>query len=217
MVDFVIVILGVFIGIQVANWNDARVESTKDRALLVRLQADFERIVEFGERVTPQVVAQSVTTRSLLAAIRDDARIDLDESGTQQLINIALVWASFEESPAYLEVVESGTLSRISDVKLRDALNAYARAIKADNAILQRQLDIRDRGIIDRAVQFDYPPNPGTQGIQVASFDWEAMKDTLPHLQVVLQSQILRSSWNQRALDSASEALQFVKQEVALH
>jgi hypothetical protein len=38
--DFVIVVLGVFIGIQVSNWNDARRDSALARNYLERLTVD---------------------------------------------------------------------------------------------------------------------------------------------------------------------------------
>jgi hypothetical protein len=39
--DFVIVVVGVFIGIQVSNWNIARVENKLEQGYLVRLHEDF--------------------------------------------------------------------------------------------------------------------------------------------------------------------------------
>lgn len=40
--DFVIVVLGVFIGIQVSNWNDARVDEGRARAYLERISLDLD-------------------------------------------------------------------------------------------------------------------------------------------------------------------------------
>ena len=39
--DFVIVVVGVFIGIQVANWNEARREDSAGRAYLDRIREDL--------------------------------------------------------------------------------------------------------------------------------------------------------------------------------
>ena len=39
--DFVIVVIGVFIGIQVANWNEARLVRQEQRAFLEQLYADL--------------------------------------------------------------------------------------------------------------------------------------------------------------------------------
>ena len=40
-IDFVIVVVGVFIGIQVANWNEARVDHARATSYLQRIQNDL--------------------------------------------------------------------------------------------------------------------------------------------------------------------------------
>ncbi|MEL6216686.1 MAG: DUF6090 family protein, partial [Pseudomonadota bacterium] len=42
-IDFVIVVIGVFIGIQVANWNDARADRAKEAEFVRRLAVDVDR------------------------------------------------------------------------------------------------------------------------------------------------------------------------------
>ena len=44
-VEFVLLVLGVFLGIQVANWNEERVERAQEKGLLVRLHEDFSEMV----------------------------------------------------------------------------------------------------------------------------------------------------------------------------
>lgn len=41
-IDFAIVVVGVFVGIQVANWNEARADEARGRAYAARLTADLE-------------------------------------------------------------------------------------------------------------------------------------------------------------------------------
>ncbi len=40
-IDFIIVVVGVFIGIQVANWNETRKEDAQEKDYLIRLHEDF--------------------------------------------------------------------------------------------------------------------------------------------------------------------------------
>jgi hypothetical protein len=63
-IDFLIVVLGVFVGIQVANWNESRADRARERMLLGELRAEitesirvaegrragFEQITRSGER-----------------------------------------------------------------------------------------------------------------------------------------------------------------------
>jgi hypothetical protein len=44
--DLVIVVVGVFIGIQVSNWNDARRDLTREQVYLARLDAEMDVILE---------------------------------------------------------------------------------------------------------------------------------------------------------------------------
>jgi hypothetical protein len=51
-IDFFIVVVGVFVGIQVSNWNDARVERTKERAHLGALREDIKNdIIDINQRI----------------------------------------------------------------------------------------------------------------------------------------------------------------------
>ena len=42
VIDFVIVVVGVFIGIQVSNWNDERKDASRTQSYYNRLIADLE-------------------------------------------------------------------------------------------------------------------------------------------------------------------------------
>ena len=44
--DFVIVVMGVFIGIQVANWNEASRDREREAVVLSQLKAEFQTVIE---------------------------------------------------------------------------------------------------------------------------------------------------------------------------
>ena len=79
-IDFVIVVIGVFIGIQVANWNESRQENARRELVHQRLVQDFELIeqqsdqaVEHMEEVmTSLIVLQQAVERG--GAGVDEAR-----------------------------------------------------------------------------------------------------------------------------------------------
>ena len=68
-VDFVIVVVGVFIGIQVSNWNEERIERKQEREMLVRLHEDIEESIAGQERdlrfLDRQLSDQAVMLKSL--------------------------------------------------------------------------------------------------------------------------------------------------------
>ena len=51
--DFLIVVVGVFIGLQVGNWNDAARERAKETAIL--LQNGIEEQIDRGEAVLTEI------------------------------------------------------------------------------------------------------------------------------------------------------------------
>ncbi|MDX1518052.1 MAG: hypothetical protein R3288_14495 [Woeseiaceae bacterium] len=59
-IDFVIVVVGVFVGLQLGNWNEARLQRNTEREFLVQLRddiADSVRVLESQSRYVNDVVA----------------------------------------------------------------------------------------------------------------------------------------------------------------
>lgn len=213
-IDFAIVVVGVFIGIQVANWNELRAQEERDKVLLERLFDDFEQIVEWGERRYPLHVETADNTRRLIEAIRDDAEPILDATTRDWLAATVEVYASFEESPTYGELVATGTLSRVKNAKLRQALNTYARQREADMTLLTQQLEMRDTGPIESAVRFRANSEKYLEVLIADSFDWLHLKNAEPHLQKVLRTQVLRNRWHESELATAKEIIVTITREL---
>lgn len=124
-IDLVIVVVGVFIGIQVANWNDARrareYEATALSALKQELLA-YERDVE-----------DLSMSQIRLAYNFSVAAETLDAEGPPQdpdAFEFALVSIAYGRPPpstsgTLQELVASGRLSNLSDPELRRELTAY--------------------------------------------------------------------------------------------
>jgi hypothetical protein len=53
--DFVIVVVGVFIGIQVANWNDERLENVRKVQIVEALTADLKDAIKVQEQFIEQI------------------------------------------------------------------------------------------------------------------------------------------------------------------
>lgn len=67
--DFVIVVLGVFIGIQVANWNAFRIERAEERDLLIRLHEDIAASIDGAARDLRFYERQLADQAVILAAL----------------------------------------------------------------------------------------------------------------------------------------------------
>ena len=57
--DFVIVVVGVFIGIQVANWNEARLENIRKTQIVEALTTDLKDAIKVQEQCVEQIESGS--------------------------------------------------------------------------------------------------------------------------------------------------------------
>lgn len=169
VIDLAIVVIGVFLGIQAANWNQARVE---------RSEADEYRahIVANLRANEADIAARSAYYRQVRAhAI---AALEAIESGDRPLGEQFLIdayqasqgWFRPLQQPTYDESVDSSVRRKIGDATVRAQLSAYyqlasgfdnsALSVTAYRERLRRAMDLRVQLAI-RAncddVMFDLP------------------------------------------------------------
>lgn len=124
--DFLIVVVGVFIGIQVSNWNAMRLEMAEEAALLERLRGDFARIeIEADRSLTyhQKMMADLATT---LEALRADRLQDHESQAFESVLVGALsIQTSADHSATFSELLSSGRGNILRDKALLDQLVAY--------------------------------------------------------------------------------------------
>ncbi|MEM7430509.1 MAG: hypothetical protein AAF351_01090 [Pseudomonadota bacterium] len=127
-IDFVIVVVGVFIGIQVSNWNDARVDYQQQQLIHSRLQADFaiiENDLEHSTLAHEQAVVALETLR--VALDRGSVLPEEDAAIKRALRNGYEYWQVSHRSGTFIELLSSGKLELVPDEDLRLALIRYDR------------------------------------------------------------------------------------------
>lgn len=127
VLDFLIVVIGVFIGIQVDNWNTARLEREQSHDYLARIKADLEDDAHsFVQRIE---YWSSVVTQGRLALSHAEAPgKGLPENPWPILrayLQAAEVWRFTNNSTTYNELRSAGELRMIADAKLRAELASY--------------------------------------------------------------------------------------------
>ena len=127
-IDFFIVVVGVFVGIQVSNWNEARLEDEKIRLVHKRLKADFSNIqsaLDASNDGHEKVIQALETLRIVLE--RGHAKPEEDESIRMALRNGYEYWQVSHRSGTFIELLSSGKLDLIPNEELRVALLGYDR------------------------------------------------------------------------------------------
>ena len=159
-IDFCIVVIGVFMGIQVANWNDGLAENQREVAYLERLDKEFE-VVE--ARITRAILvgeARTEATKTMLNAweIGPSAFSDPAGKGPGELFLEILTNVVPTNPPAaFRELVASGELSILENEILRTALYEFdALSEVTKSAYETTQNDMREfRHLVHSAYLFE--------------------------------------------------------------
>ena len=115
--------MGVFIGIQVANWNEARGERADAVVVLDRLEQDFEQILERADQSLDIHDQNLKAAGRLILGIRNQA---LEEETLLADIGAASNFSTFPgTSSTFTQLVSSGRLELIRSQELRRALTEY--------------------------------------------------------------------------------------------
>lgn len=126
--DFCIVVIGVFVGLQVANWNENLSEDRRERAYLERLDKEFDVVEARISRaiVVGEIRARATETLLNAWAVGPEAFSDPDAKGPGTLfIEIIANVVPTDPPAAFRELVSSGELSIIESADLRTALYEF--------------------------------------------------------------------------------------------
>ena len=132
--DLIVVVLGIFLGLQVSQWYEGRQELALKESILQRLESEFTEIANEAESAIQfhqdvilalEVVNQSVKSGQVNASDEGQFR-----TGLQRAMNYDL---GSGRSGTYVEILSSGQFRLIQDQELRSALSKYDdRVSKAD-------------------------------------------------------------------------------------
>ncbi len=148
-IDFVIVVVGVFIGIQVSNWNAARADRVSERHYLAQLRQDLKLIqVEVRDQIEFEQfqsrLANGIASEIIEPSAQAESRIGV---GLAQIAQRRTLKAA---SPTFIDLQSSGNLEIISDPDLRAAIIAcFFRTGRLEVAIDKNNQFFVDQGFKD--------------------------------------------------------------------
>ncbi|MEO0368373.1 MAG: hypothetical protein AAF197_06245 [Pseudomonadota bacterium] len=124
--DFLIVVVGVFIGIQVANWNEERQLRVEEAKIFVRLSEDFARIKQDSLRSRDFHEQLASDLRTLLRSLRAGVLADADIDAVKRALFLGTtIQTSADRSSTTQQLLSSGQANILSDKGLLDQLTAY--------------------------------------------------------------------------------------------
>ena len=150
VLEVLIVVVGIFLGLQVDDWNEGRKDRIEERDYLERLEADF---VAHREALTFSIGLSDVRLQQIEmveAAVRSPAVAAQNPDRFITAVEKA-AWASYLplEPNAYAELLSTGRMTLLGSRELRDLLVAFYGGVVRWEPIL----NVTDeRGAFRRAV-----------------------------------------------------------------
>lgn len=120
-IDFAIVVIGVFLGIQASNWNQARLEKRETRQLLHQLSPELRRLVDFSEHAFSYYRSSRHYAETAFAGWRNDPKVS-DRDFVVGAYQASQVMGISNEGPSWALVFGGSELRRIDDPQMRSQL-----------------------------------------------------------------------------------------------
>ncbi|MEJ2258263.1 MAG: hypothetical protein P8X98_14975 [Woeseiaceae bacterium] len=126
LIDFVIVVVGVFVGLQVQDWNEFRKDRNEEQQLLVRLLEETELLLDVHEQELGQFrfradvlmgVNPILFSQAPSRAITDRECLQITFSHVQR--------RATDELPVLDEILETGRFSLLQEPRITDSLRTY--------------------------------------------------------------------------------------------
>ena len=226
--DLVIVVLGIFLGLQVSQWYEQRQDISRGEAVLERLRSEFVVITAEArsafETHQDQVQMLEVVRESIAAGKVDPEQKALFLDGLKYAMSYHL---GPSRSGTYIEILSSGQFRLLSDPELRSALSDYDDGVqKADSlfSVFQQNQRLQEP-IFNRhftreptkRVEFETSPT-GTMMIhgEIAGYDLDAMKydeEYLGSLSRLIEYHINFQYWHGNIQRSADRVLNLLESD----
>jgi hypothetical protein len=126
LVDFVIVVVGVFVGLQVQDWNDARKERVEEQALLNRLYTETRALLDANKEELNALQARGevlIGVNSVLFSQEPLRKISPVEC--RNIAGSHVYRRPPDELPVLDEMLETGRFDLLQDQAVKDNLRGY--------------------------------------------------------------------------------------------
>jgi len=220
--DLLIVILGIFLGLQVSQWYEGRQEIALEESILDRLRAEFDDVSEEAksairfhqdEIVALELVSQSLRNGSLAPEDEDKFRKGLRNAMSYDL--------GPSRSGTYIEILSSGQFRLLRNQKLRAALSKYDdQVLKAGPLLSGFQFNQRKhettfnrhfvRGPVSEHSNDSMPTGVMFSHGEIIEFDFDEMskdEEFLDSIQRLIEYHINFQFWHSQINWSADEVL----------
>lgn len=177
-IDLVVVVFGIFLGLQVNDWNQARQDRVLERGYIARISHDIARSRDQVQASNDAMRVQAEGATLVLQSLAS-CRVPADQRDrfARALYNLGKFDSATLDQTALDELKSTGRSTILRSVELREVLSALSRAVELQHRI---EPQFRDRtspfvNYIQFRVQFDVQAPTRSEEIT-----WRRMQINLP-------------------------------------
>jgi hypothetical protein len=179
IIEFVIVVLGIFAGLQANEWAQERQDRKQEGAALERLFLEAESAHQLLNGYVQQTLRLNQMRRNAVQFADSDAPVPEDELPFKIGINtLAMFPAVIPISVAYDELKSSGQMQLIRSPALREQISAFHTNLAVYNQLRHNFANgsIRFSDVYQRHVIWDYNPDATTTDILLSTYNWDSLR-----------------------------------------
>jgi hypothetical protein len=223
-IEFVLLVAGVFLGIQVQEWQGDLANHRLERGYLERMLRDIDLSIDTNQLNMARLQRYSIGQIAVVSSlVRCELAADQRDAFANGMGNIAKVGPSVFVMNTVDEMLSAGHFSLIRNAAVRDAMNGLARDAKYQNGIfvaIYAQLAASTTTTSQRVIRTYSDPKTPFDPVawNDLSIDFDALCKDRPFQAALSNIRYLtdaQMSLNQRAIDSLRKAKAVLEHELA--
>lgn len=218
-IEFLIVVVGIFVGLQVDDWNQIRKDRALEQEYLIRLQADMQWNIDNFHQLEKIFESKAVFINSLRESPATDSPIVGSDEFTQGVHYSGYVALPAVRAATFSELESSGRISLLQNIALRNELASFYADYRLMQDILDTPIGNYKRMLYeaipgDIAYRWLVLNNPDHQAIgnAVARLREDARFDAAANAEVAYAADLI--FWLRRKRQSAEKILSMISQSV---
>ena len=137
VIDLVIVVVGVFIGIQVANWNADRLERNAAKSYIARIRQDLAANVQIIRQ--EENYYRAVKNHALDALIGFEKPVDqLDEQFLIDAYNASRLIDRTIERSTFDQILSTGAMNSLQNIEVWARISIFYRSVESSDQVIER-------------------------------------------------------------------------------
>lgn len=214
-IDLVIVVVGVFIGLQAQQWHEARKDAVQHEQLLERLAEEFRDLEPVAAELVAFLDSSRQSTGDVIEALRREQPPE-DEAAFRFALGRANWVMNFPDiATTYEELVATGRLSEVRNLELRRALIGYGDAHERLARVYPgatRVIFAPDSNYY-RAVDWNMDPATWETAGAILSYDWDMLRASRAEMQGWISFQYDLVLYAERMLEQIRTILAVIERD----